>query len=222
MYGKSFESMFEGSMVGAGINVFAVWSYIITKCRRGVLEINPKLLAFTLGGKESDIIEALEYLQKPDPDSRSKELEGRRLVKEGQFQYRVVNWEHYDKIKGEIDRREYNREKQQEYRERSKTIQPNDPESELAEQIYQAYPRKEARPKAISAIKTAMGKIDHQKLLEATQKFADSRAGQDPKFTPMPATWFNQERFNDDPASWMAQPFSAQKPAAPKFGFYQP
>jgi hypothetical protein len=109
MYGKSYESMYEGSMVGAGINVFAVWNYIITKARGGAIEVNPKLLAFTLGGTEDQVREALEFLQKPDPDSRSKVEEGRRLVRDGQFQYRIVNWERYAVIKNGVDRREYNR-----------------------------------------------------------------------------------------------------------------
>lgn len=116
MYGKTFESMYEGSMVGAGIHVFAVWNYVITKARHGVIEINPKLLAFTLGGKEADIEAALEFLQRPDPQSRSKLEGGRRLVKEGQFQYRLVNWEHYQEIRNESDRREYNKHKQRAYR----------------------------------------------------------------------------------------------------------
>ena len=71
MYGKSYESMYEGSLVGAGMNVFAVWNYIITKSRAGCVEINPKLLAFTLGGKEDEVESALKFLQRPDPISRS-------------------------------------------------------------------------------------------------------------------------------------------------------
>lgn len=120
MYGKSFESKFEGSMVGAGINVFAVWDYMTTKARAGRVEVNPKLLAFTLGGDESEIISALEFLQKPDPNSRSKLEDGRRIIKEGQFQYRLVNWEFYQIIKNQDDRREYNRGKQAEYRAKKK------------------------------------------------------------------------------------------------------
>lgn len=122
MYGKTYESMYEGSMVGAGMHVFAVWNYIITKCRRGSIEVNPKLLAFTLGGAESEVEKALIYLCSPDPKSRSKLEGGRRLVKDGMYQYRVVNWEYYDKIKNEEERREYNRVKQAEYRAKAKFI----------------------------------------------------------------------------------------------------
>lgn len=112
--------MYEGSMIGAGINVFAVWNYIIAKARSGTIEINPKLLAFTLGGAESDVSDALAFLCRPDEQSRSKVEQGRRLVKEGQFQYRLVNWETYQAINNEAERREYNRMKQAEYRAKSR------------------------------------------------------------------------------------------------------
>ncbi len=111
-------------MLGAGIAVFAVWNYIITKVRDGHVEVNPKLLAFTLGGTEVEVRAALEFLESPDPNSRSKLEEGRRLVREGEFQYRVVNWEYYQKIRNEEDRREYNRIKQAEYRSRKQDGDP--------------------------------------------------------------------------------------------------
>ena len=116
MYGKAFEAMYEGSMIGSGVHVFAVWNYIIAKSRRGYIELNPELVGFILGAKSDEIESAIKFLCKPDPRSRSKKEEGRRLVKEAQFQYRIVNWEYYDKIKSEEERREYNRLKQREYR----------------------------------------------------------------------------------------------------------
>lgn len=120
MYGKVFESMYEGSMYGAGLNVFAVWNYVITKTHHGTIELNPKKLADTLGGKPAEIESALEFLCKPDPSSRTKVEAGRRLVKEGEFQYRVVNWEVYHGIKTEEARREYNRIAQARHREKQR------------------------------------------------------------------------------------------------------
>ena len=112
--------MYEGSMVRAGMNVFAVWNYAIAKCKTGVLEINPKLVAFILGGTEKEVQDAIDYLCAPDPASRSKECEGRRLVKEGEYQYRMVNWGHYQSIKNDLAKKEYNREQQRLHRERVK------------------------------------------------------------------------------------------------------
>lgn len=107
-------------MVGAGLNVFAVWNYIITRAHFGVVELNPKLLHAILGGELGEVVAAIEYLSGPDPESRSEKEGGRRIVKEGQFQYRVVNWEEYQKMKDGAALREYNRRKQSEYRARKK------------------------------------------------------------------------------------------------------
>jgi hypothetical protein len=129
VYGKAFESMYEGSMVGAGINVFAVWNYCIAKNRFGVIELNPRLLAFILGGKQSEVEAAIEFLCKPDKESRSDEDQGCRLIREGEFQYRMVNWGKYDAMKQENDRREYNRVAQRKHREanRMKKMRPGGP-----------------------------------------------------------------------------------------------
>lgn len=116
MFGKHFESMYEGSMYGAGVNVFAVWGYVIAKAQRSRVELNPRKLADTLGGSVKEIEEAIGYLCKPDAESRFKEHNGRRLVKEGEFQYFVPSHEYYRSIKSEEHRREYNRVKQAEYR----------------------------------------------------------------------------------------------------------
>jgi hypothetical protein len=120
MYGKAYESMYQGSMVGAGLNVFAVWNYIIANTHFGVIELNPRLLAAILGGPVGEIEKAIEFLSHPDPESRSKVEDGRRIVREGQFQYRVVNWGEYQEMRHASDLKEYNRRKQAEYRARKK------------------------------------------------------------------------------------------------------
>lgn len=109
MYGKHYESMYDGSMYGAGLNVFAVWGYVISHAREGRIELLPRKLADTLGGTVDEVRAALDFLCSPDPESRNKDHEGRRLVLEGEFQYFMPSWEHYQKMMNEADRREYNR-----------------------------------------------------------------------------------------------------------------
>ena len=118
MFGKSYESMYDGSMIGAGAVVFAVWGYAITKAMRGRVELNPKLLAFIIGETEERVVEAIAYLEKPDARSRCQEAEGRRLVREGMFQYFLPSWSSYRHMRTEDDLREYNRLAQQRYRDR--------------------------------------------------------------------------------------------------------
>jgi hypothetical protein len=74
-----------------------------------------------------------------------------------------------------------------------------------AEQIYDAYPRKEARQDALRAIGKAMDRYPSDKLLAATKAYATAAARwsqEDRRFIPYPATWYNGSRYEDDPATW--------------------
>lgn len=115
MYGKHFASMYQRSMVGSGAIVFAVMGYVIANYRldRTVgaqVTLNPHLLSAILGEKVSAVEGAINFLCSPDPKSTSKEEEGRRLVKIGEFEYRVVNGAKYTAVRNEDERREYQRQ----------------------------------------------------------------------------------------------------------------
>lgn len=144
MFGKLFESTYTGSLVGAGIAVHAVWPYVIAHTKHGVVELNPDMLAAQFGGVTPEqVSEAIEYLCSADPRSRNQSEDGRRMIREGAFQYRVVNHEHYRSMRDDSDRREYNRVKKQESRARksgqtkSQTCQPRSaqPEAEAEAEI---------------------------------------------------------------------------------------
>jgi len=110
-------------MVGKGAEVFAVMGYVIanmvpdrTAPGRMVVELNPRLLAFIIGEKEETIESAIEVLCSPDPESRSKEEDGRRLIRTGQYEFHVVNGWKYRARRDPEKRREQNREAQARYR----------------------------------------------------------------------------------------------------------
>jgi hypothetical protein len=69
------------------------------------------------------------------------------------------------------------------------------------EEIYEAYPKKVAKPAALRAIRHALAKHPFDFLLERTRRYAQT-CNSPAEFIPHPSTWFNQERFNDDPATW--------------------
>lgn len=69
------------------------------------------------------------------------------------------------------------------------------------EVIYKAYPKKVGKPVALRAIRKALKTHTFEFLLEKTQAFAKVRE-KNLDYCPHPSTWFNQERFNDDPATW--------------------
>jgi DNA-binding transcriptional regulator YhcF (GntR family) len=75
-----------------------------------------------------------------------------------------------------------------------------------AEEIYAAYPRKVGKANAIKAIDKALKKTDASELIRMTELYAQcerSKSNEDRKYTPHPATWFNGERYNDDPKEWV-------------------
>lgn len=122
MYGKIFASTFTGSMYGAGVDVFAVWAYVLANTYESQVELNPMMLAAALGSTPDKVEQAIAFLCAPDPRSRSKTEEGRRLIREGEFAYRVPNFDAYRKIRNEEERREYNRVKKAEQRERQRGV----------------------------------------------------------------------------------------------------
>jgi hypothetical protein len=77
-----------------------------------------------------------------------------------------------------------------------------------AEEIYSVYPRKVGKTDALKAIRKAITRElkAHPRAAEylksRTLQFAKSDAGNRGEFTPHPATWFNQERYNDDDREW--------------------
>jgi len=88
----------------------------------------------------------------------------------------------------------------------------------LTRTIYEHYPRQEARPKAEVAIWKALKVLQkeeglslseaHERLLRTTIAYRKHReyvGGAEAKFTPLPATWYNQGRYMDE-AQWKIPP----------------
>jgi hypothetical protein len=82
------------------------------------------------------------------------------------------------------------------------------------ERVYKAFPRKVAKVAALDAIRMAVARLTserHDKLTIAeainflerkTQSFARSPTGNQGMYTPYPATWFNEGRYEDDESEW--------------------
>lgn len=131
MYGKHFASMYEGSMIGKGACFFAVWGYVIShmvpdKTVGTQVELNPKLIGFVLGEPEEVVSNAITEMCDPDPQSRTPDQEGRKLVKVGEYAYQVVNGAKYRLIRDEETRREQNREAKRRQRARKSKPMPGE------------------------------------------------------------------------------------------------
>lgn len=83
----------------------------------------------------------------------------------------------------------------------------------VAESVYAEYPRKIGKPPALKAIEKALRSPPEGVSLEdwpdmlrdITARYAQHRKGEDQTYTPHPATWFNEARYNDDPSTWKSR-----------------
>lgn len=97
-----------------------------------------------------------------------------------------------------------------------------EPKGVFEETIYQAYPLKVGKPAAMVKIRMALENPPEgftletwpDELLNRTVRYAGLR--KDEPYTPHPATWFHQCRFNDDPVTWKnAVDSTISKPSGP-------
>lgn len=84
----------------------------------------------------------------------------------------------------------------------------------LLASIWDAYPKKVAKEAGLKAMRKviAEGRITPENLLQKVRAYAEAtKLWPDAKrqFIPHPATWFNDGRYEDDPAAWSAEQFSA-------------
>ena len=87
------------------------------------------------------------------------------------------------------------------------------------ERIRNAYPRKVQKASAIKAIDKALLRIgakdDPSKvewLLGIVKLYASTPKGKSGQLCPYPATWFNEERYEDDQSEWQIDPHEKSKP----------
>ena len=109
-------------MRGAGSPVIALMAYCVAHAKPpvGEVEINVELVAFQIGDSVENIQKALDFLLADDPKSRQKSEGGKRLLKLGDFLYRLVNWQFYRDGTDYDSRRVYWSKKQSERRARIK------------------------------------------------------------------------------------------------------
>lgn len=79
---------------------------------------------------------------------------------------------------------------------------------------WKVYPRRESKAPAKKSFETAVKGISLSRsiprgeavewLLEVTQVFAESPKGKSGKYCPMPATWLNQSRYDDEQSAWFS------------------
>lgn len=69
-----------------------------------------------------------------------------------------------------------------------------------------AWPRKEAKARARTAYRAALKVINADKLLRLTAEWFAARPDLEPQYIPLPASWLNARRWEDEPPTSTARP----------------
>ena len=185
--------------------------------RTGVVDMTREAMSRRLNVPMDELNRNIAILEAPDPKSRNQKDEGRRLRRLDEHRdwgWQILNWNEYEAIRNKVDgalRVERHREKKRKEAKNQVIDEKYSTEPVVsAEEIYEAYPYKVGKPAALRAILKAMKTTPPERLLEITRAFSERKNG-DVAFVAHPATWFNQERYNDDPSTWERQD-QMQKP----------
>ncbi len=119
MYGKLFQSLYQGTMRGQADLILVFSNLLAFKDRDQFVDKHPRCIAEEVGIPEDRVRAALLQLEAPDVESRTEDHGGRRLLRMDEHRnwgWFIVNGEKYDKIKNEEERREQWRVGQQRHR----------------------------------------------------------------------------------------------------------
>lgn len=114
MYGKLFSQMYDGTLATKGPwqALVTFQQLIILANKNGEVDMTPEAISRRTTIPLEIIQNGIERLMQDDPDSRSPDENGRRIVPLSEHRawgWRIVNYDHYRKIRSEEERREYHR-----------------------------------------------------------------------------------------------------------------
>lgn len=123
MYAKLFSSLYQGTLRGKS-NEILVFTNLLAHCdKEGYVDKHFRAIAEETGITVDEVKSAIAVLEEPDPESRSPEHEGRRIVRIDDHRawgWLVVNYPKYRSIRDEEARRDTWRKSQAKRREEKK------------------------------------------------------------------------------------------------------
>jgi len=113
VYGKLFKQMYEGSLAAAGWQaIVTLQQLVILADKYGTVDMTPEAIARLTTIPLEHVRVGLAALEQPDPESRTPDEDGRRIVRLSAgrvWGWRIVNYEHYRTIRSAEERREYHK-----------------------------------------------------------------------------------------------------------------
>jgi len=123
MYVKLFASLYHGTLRGCSDEILVFTNLLAHSDQYGIIDKHWRAIAEETGLSRDRVEIAILNLEAADPESRSSEMDGRRIVRVDEHRswgWRIVNYGKYRDIKNEDDRREQNRLAQERFRNKNK------------------------------------------------------------------------------------------------------
>ena len=206
LYARVFTTILDSS-IAEDFRVRHVFEDFLKVCTTGdnggIVDMTREALSRRFNMPLEELNQAIATLEAPDPKSRDQRMDGRRLIRlddHRDWGWQIVNWVEYEKLKTRADVAA--RVAKHRAAKQSATESTTESNQWDIEAVYEAYPKKVGKPKALISIQKAVEKHGYSLVLDRTKQYARAVTDKESQYIPHPATWFNQERFNDDPATW--------------------
>lgn len=124
MYGKLFDQMYKGTLADDWQALVTFQQMIIMSDPDGVIDVTPGHISRHTGIPVEVISAGVAALERPDPHSRTPDMEGKRIVRLEEHRdwgWYIVNHEKYKNMKDMDEVRAANRERKRQQRERAKS-----------------------------------------------------------------------------------------------------
>lgn len=129
MYAKLFTSLYQGTLRGCADEILVFTNLLAHADATGLVDKHWRSISEETGISVERVKTAIANLEAPDPESRSPEQEGRRIMPLDEHRawgWHIVNYGKYRAIRNEDDRREQNRLAQQRWRDKQKSGDVNE------------------------------------------------------------------------------------------------
>ncbi len=127
MYGKLFTAMYDGTLATRGPwqALVTFQQMVILADKHGTVDMTAEAISRRTTVPLEIIQTGIAALEQADPESRSPDLEGRRIAKisdNRNWGWQIVNYIHYRNMRSQEERREYMRKYQRERRAKQAAV----------------------------------------------------------------------------------------------------
>ncbi len=132
MYGKLFASLYHGTLRGHAHEILVFSNMIAHADKDGFVDKHWRAIAEECGLSVDEVKAACQKLEAPDPESRSAEADGARIIRVDDHRawgWRITNYAKYRAIRSEEDRRIQNRDAKRREREKLANLSQCQPPS---------------------------------------------------------------------------------------------